>query len=77
METESGWYIVRCGQIAPAREVPFADAQDQIRERLIERRFERLSADYMIRLSERATVSSLDAFIRTGVRRAYELALEP
>jgi hypothetical protein len=71
-ETDRGWYIVRCGQITPAKRVAFADVQEDLRRELIERKFEKLSAEYMIRLAEGATVASLDAFIKAGVRRAFE-----
>jgi parvulin-like peptidyl-prolyl isomerase len=72
METEAGWYIVKCGRIKPAEEPSFAAAQEQIREELSERKFEKLSAEYMIRLAEHATVSSVDGFIRAGIRRVLE-----
>jgi len=74
IETDTGWYIVRCGLITPARPVPFTDVQDELREQLTERKFEKLSAEYLIRLAGGATVSSMDAFIRAGVRRAIELS---
>lgn len=72
LETEQGWYIVQCGHITPAKEVSFADVQEQIREALIEQKFAKLSADYMIRLASQATISSMDAFIQAGLRRVRE-----
>ncbi len=74
LETESGWYIVRCGKLTAAKQPTFAEAQDQIRAELLERKFDKLSADYMIRLAEDATISSLDGFIRAGIRRILEMS---
>ncbi len=72
IETESGWYIVKCGRIQPAEERSFAEAQDEIREELMDRRFARLSTDYVLRLAENATMSSLDSFLAAVLRRARE-----
>ena len=72
VETDSGWYVVKCGRITPARRVSFIEAQEEIRQKLIEQKFERLSAEYMVELAEKATVSGLDSFLRAGLRRIAE-----
>lgn len=71
-ETETGWYIVKCGPIAPATERSFADVQDELRGELMERRFARLSTDYVLKLAEKATVSSLDLFVAAALQRAEQ-----
>jgi len=74
LEGEDGWFIVKCGRIEAASEQAFADVQNEIRRELMERRFQRLSADYVMKLAGNATISSLDLFIGAGVKRAEELA---
>jgi len=39
----------------------------------MEKRFSRLSADYVLRLAEKATITSLDPFVTAALRRADEL----
>ena len=73
IETETGWYIVKCGRIVPANQRTFVEVQDEIRSELMERRFTRLSVDYVLKLAENATISSLDAFVATAVQRAERL----
>lgn len=73
LETEAGWYLVKCGQVRPKHEQSFAEVQAQLRSELTERRFARLSTDYVLRLAERATISSFDTFIAAAVRRAEEV----
>lgn len=73
IETETGWYIVRCGKIQPAREQAFVDVQDEIRTTLMDRRFAKLSTEYVLRLADSATISALDPFITAATRRAIEL----
>jgi hypothetical protein len=70
VETESGWYIIQCGRIEPAQQRAFVDVQDEIRADLMERRFEKLSTDYVLRLAEKATISSLDSFVTAAVDQA-------
>ncbi|MEW6198339.1 MAG: peptidylprolyl isomerase [Planctomycetota bacterium] len=76
IETEAGWYVVKCGEVRPAAEKTFAEVQDQIRAELTERRFAKLSTDYVLRLAEKATISSFEPFIAAAVRRA-EQVFEP
>ena len=76
IETDVGWYIVKCGEVRPAAEKTFAEVQDQIRAELSERRFAKLSTDYVLRLAEKATISSFEPFIAAAVRRA-EQVFEP
>lgn len=72
VETETGWYIVGCGQVQPERRVPFSEAQAQIRAELGERKFNETLADYVLSLAERATIGSLDAFVDEVLRRAEQ-----
>lgn len=72
VETESGWYIVKCGRIEPGSQRAFVDVQDEIRRELMERRFTKLSVDYVLRLAEEATISSLDLFLAAAVQRAEQ-----
>lgn len=70
IETDTGYLIVACGTIVPAVTSPFLDIQEKVREQLIDERFNRLASDYIIRLAEKATLSSMDAFIQAAVRKA-------
>jgi hypothetical protein len=69
VETDSGWYIIKCGRIESAAQRAFVDVQDEIRSDLMERRYEKLSMDYVLRLAEKATISSLDAFVTAAVQQ--------
>lgn len=73
LETETGWYVVKCGRIEPAGQRAFVDVQEEIRADLMERRFEKLSMDHVLRLAEKATISSLDAFVTAAVNQADKL----
>jgi parvulin-like peptidyl-prolyl isomerase len=73
VETETGWFIVRCGRVEAGGQRPFAEAQDEIRAEIRERRFNKLSMEYVLKLAENATVSSLDTFLTTAVARAEQL----
>lgn len=72
IETPEGWVIVRCGDVQEAQHRSFAEVQDEIRDTMQEARFERLSADYLIRLADDATVTSLDAFLRAADRQVRQ-----
>jgi hypothetical protein len=73
IETERGWYIIQCGKVNPATKRPFAEVQEEIRAELENRRFNKLAADYILRLAENATMSDFDAFVNCVVRRAATL----
>ncbi len=73
IETEEGWCIVQCGAITPADERSFVEVQDELRQELMERRFARLSTDYIMRLAEDATISSLDLFLSAALKKAMLL----
>ncbi len=73
VETASSWCIVRCGRVEPATERPFLEVQDDIRKELMERRFNKLAMDYVLRLAENATISSLDLFVTSAVKRAERM----
>lgn len=70
IELESGWYIVGCGRVHPAQNLTFAEAQEKIRDELSEQRFNRLASDYVMKLAEKSTISSLDAFVKAAVKKA-------
>lgn len=72
IELESGWYIVRCGEIKPAMKKSFVEVQDELRNELMESRFARLSTEYVLDLADKATISSLDTFLDSAIERAVE-----
>jgi len=47
--------------------------QDEIRAEIMERRFNKLSMEYVLKLAGNATISSLDAFVSAAVQRADKL----
>ncbi len=73
IELEMGWFIVQCGAIQAATQTSFYDAQDEIREALMNERFARLSIAYILELAETATISSMDSFVYAAVQRADEV----
>ncbi len=73
IETDTGWYIVRCNRIQPASQRSFSEVQDELRNELMERRFAKLSTDYVLRLAENATIASFETFVAAAVRRAAEI----
>ena len=70
IETATGCYIVQCGRIEPATKTPFVDVQEELRIELENQRFNKLAADYVFRLAEKATISDLNGFINSAVERA-------
>jgi hypothetical protein len=70
LETATGWYIVKCGRVQPEQRRSFSEVQEEIRQHLMEQKLNRLTADYVVQLAEKATISSLDQFIAAAVRRA-------
>ncbi|MEW6252021.1 MAG: peptidylprolyl isomerase [Planctomycetota bacterium] len=76
-ETEAGWYIVGCGRIEPAARRPFSEVQGELREELEGRAFARRSMEYVLKLAENATISSLDAFVTAAVEKAEKLTAPP
>jgi hypothetical protein len=72
IETVNGWYIVRCGKITPKAVQSFLDVQDELREAAFRERFNKLAAEYMVKLARNATISSLDDFVAAAVKRALE-----
>ncbi len=70
IETDTGWYIVRCGRIQSEAVRPFVEVQEEIRSELMEKRFSRLSVDYMVRLAEKATISPIEPFVNAAVEAA-------
>lgn len=70
VETPAGWYLVKCGAVQPATTRTFADVQDELRADLTEARYNELVTSHLMSLLERATVSSVDAFVAAAARRA-------
>ena len=68
--TEQGFYLVKTLARRPARRRPFPEVQDEIREALRQRQYERLTAEYLTQLRDRATIVGLEAFERTVMQRA-------
>lgn len=68
IETANGWYIVRCGTITPARQVPFEEVQDEIRKTMMDQRFAELAGEHVRKLAEKASISSFESFISETVR---------
>jgi hypothetical protein len=69
IEATTGWYIVRCGRIVPAQQVSFMDAQDRVRQFLTEEKFNELTSEHLVRLADRATITSLEEFVNAAMRR--------
>jgi hypothetical protein len=72
LETDRGWCIVQCGKVQAASEASFTEVQDDIRRELMERRFAKLSMEYVLELAGNATISSLDAFVSAVAKRAEQ-----
>lgn len=70
IEQADGWYIVRCGRIEPGASRSFLEVQDEIRKALTDARYNQLSREYVMRLASKATVSSIDQFVKAAVARA-------
>lgn len=70
IERENGWAIVRCGQITPAKSGSFEENQADIRRAVAEENYNRAMQDYVYKLAEKATITSLDLFVRETVKRA-------
>lgn len=69
IETPTGWYIVKCGKVTEARTIPFEEAQSALRQEMMDNRFNRTATDYVLKLAEKATMSSMEAFIKEATRR--------
>jgi hypothetical protein len=74
IEMADGWVIVHCGRVEQEKLPSFDEAQADLRRQIETRRLNELMTDYMIRLASRATITSLDAFVDSAVRR---LARQP
>ncbi len=72
IEAETGWYIVKCGDIKPAVQKSFSEAQDEIRAKMRETRFNQLASDYIFKLARKATIVGIDDFIAAAVTRALD-----
>lgn len=70
LECGNAYVIVGCGRIVPAKVTPFLEVQEQVRTQLIDERFNHLANEYVMRLAEKATLSSLDAFVQAAVKKA-------
>lgn len=77
IETALGWCIVRCGAITAAEQRTFMQAQDEIRSALMDERYMKLATDYYTKLADRATVSSLDAFVGAALLQVVQRMQDP
>jgi PPIC-type PPIASE domain len=77
IETERGWFIVRCGTVNSAKTFTFEEAQDKIRDDLKQRRFDKLASEHVRKLADKATVTSLEAFIKSIAKAALTRRWEP
>ncbi|MGE3181143.1 MAG: peptidyl-prolyl cis-trans isomerase [Phycisphaerae bacterium] len=69
IQTDDGWFIVRCGVIDGPLRKPFADCQQQLREELLEKKFNEYSVEYLKTLSETASISWMNEFVHETIRR--------
>lgn len=72
IETESGWYLVKCGRVEASKTTSFQEAQDEIRDRLRDEKFNRLAGEYVVKLAREATITSMDEFVRLAIQRAMD-----
>ncbi len=70
VETDAGWYLVKCGTVQAATARTFAEVQDELRSELTEARYNELVTSHLMSLLERATVTSVDGFVAAAARRA-------
>lgn len=70
VETEGGFYIVKCGRIEAETRTAFNDCQDQLRRALMDRKFNEAIGDYVTKLADKATISSMEDFARAALKRA-------
>lgn len=68
IETEDVWYIVGCGDVTTAQTRSFAEAQSDIRRQLENARFVEASNEYMSKLVEQATITSMEEFLEAATR---------
>lgn len=74
IETETGWYIVKCGKVVAESRPGFVESQEKLREEFLNKRFNELASDQIIKLAEKAQISGLESFIREAVRIASDPA---
>jgi parvulin-like peptidyl-prolyl isomerase len=74
IETETGWYIVKCGKVVPESRPGFGESQEKLREEFLNKRFNELASEHIIKLAEKAQISGVDSFIREAVRTASDPA---
>ncbi len=72
IETDDGFYIVRAHRVEPGDVVQFQQAQEEIRETLMQSRYERLTQEYMDNLLGEATIAHSEDFIETAVDEAVD-----
>jgi parvulin-like peptidyl-prolyl isomerase len=74
IETETGWYIVRCGKVVTGEQTPFAEVQDDIRTELEDRRFNEEATKFIRELATTAAISPMEPFVNVALERAVALA---
>ena len=72
LETAVSACLVRCGKIVPEQQRSFADVQEDLKAELIEQRVNELSNQHMIELARKASISSLESFLRAALVRATD-----
>lgn len=70
IETEQGWYIVRCGRIEAAQRPNFSELQTRLRAEVENQRLGKMATDYVLNLADRATIGTFELFIAQATRRA-------
>ncbi len=69
IEIDRGWYIACCGRINPRRDYSFSQAQEKIREAIVNERADLLAGEYVRKLAAKATISDLGSFMRQAIER--------
>jgi len=76
IETDQGFYLVKTLAHTPGGHRPFAEVQDEIRDALRRRQYERLTEEYLGKLRRQARIVGLEAFERTVLDRAARKLFE-
>jgi len=72
IETETGYYIVKALKVSPGQSQSFEKAQEQIEGILREQQYDKLAADYFMKLFGAATIAQSDEFMEMAVDLAVD-----
>lgn len=72
IETQTGWYIVKCGKVVAESRPGFVESQEKLREEFLNKRFNELASEQIVKLAEKAQISGLESFTREAVRTASD-----